>query len=114
MSIKRLIGATIFRTLLIGGVVTGLSFLFPVAMPYFIVAGAATLVTSVAVTIHKFKKNKYIDDIPIGDLEYYDLPEESFYSKVETKVLDTVEELPEKLKKIKKNKVKSDEDILTK
>lgn len=101
MSIKRLLGAIAFRTLLIGSLVTGLSFLFPSAIIPFIGAGALTLVTSVIVSVVKCKRQKYFDDIPAGDLEYYELPESSFYNKIETKVLDAVENIPNKTKKKK-------------
>jgi len=109
---KRIIGATLFRSILVGGVVTGLCFLAPSFMPFFIGAGAILVGGSVAYSVHKSKKiDDYYHSIPFGDLELYEEPEQSLYSKIETKVLDGFEAITDlsaiKEKFSKKKSIKS-------
>ena len=104
MDIKRLFAAIAFRALLIAPIVVGLCFIYPPALGIFVGVGALTLASSVAFSVYKHRSSSYLNDIPIGDLEYHNLPKESFYTKIETKVLDAAEDISCNIKNRIRNK----------
>lgn len=88
---KRFAILTTIRTVIAAGVTTGLCFLFPPAIPYLIGGNVAALTLISGGQIAHAAHNDF-SDIPSGDLEFYDIPKPSKLQKVETAVIDKVEE----------------------
>ena len=88
---------TLFRSAIASGAVVGLAFLFAPLLPLYISVAAVTVIGSLAVTKHKINAESSLDDVPVGDLEYYKQPKANLLERLENLVASPFVALVEKI-----------------
>lgn len=100
---KHLLKVLSIRAIIMGGIATGLCFLFPAfIVPIAIAAGASYLISAAATITYAKKIDKEIDNIPRGDLEYYKFEKPGTF--LENSTINAFNKIADRFDNIKDNR----------
>lgn len=100
---KHLLKVLSIRAIIIGGIATGLCFLFPAfIVPIAVTAGASYLISAAATINYAKKIDKEVDNIPRGDLEYYKIEKPGIF--LENSTINAFNKIADRFDKIKDNR----------